>query len=225
MDWKYKHFAQEAFFPAGPDIVNDAVRGFARDRLAGWNVAETPDGLEVKGRSAYHAETATFRIESAPGGTKVTVTLLVERASRLGGFMLFDVGGYYNGQLRQWLQALPWWIQQRLAATTPSAGEPGQAAPARPPMPKPSPAANLFFGCVFLFVTLGLLVYFIAALVGLLTGNLFLAGRGSGGTMIHGMWARILSAGILTFFGWIAFRIWKPKAKQRNRGSQWLPPP
>src|SRR5579859_6063684 len=116
MDWKHKHFAQEAFFEAEPDIVNDALRAFARAWLADWAVAETPDGLEATGRSGLHAATATFRIEPAPVGTKVTVTLLVERASRTMGFMLFDVGGFYNGQLRKWLQALPWWVQQRQTA-------------------------------------------------------------------------------------------------------------
>jgi hypothetical protein len=216
MSWKYQQFAQEAVFQAEREIVCQAVRAFAGDWLADWKVSETPDGLEARGYSAGHLATARFRIESGAVGTKVAVELQVERASPLG-FMLVDVGGYYNGQIRKWLQALPWWVQQKQTQ-----GQAGEAVPAGPPMAKPSPGPNLFMGCVLLFVVLGVCVYAIAALVGLLTGNLYIPGRGSGGTVVHGMWARILSAIILLFLGWIALRIWKPK---RRNGSGWLPPP
>jgi hypothetical protein len=168
MDWKYKHFAQEAVFQAEPEIVYGAVRDFAADWLADWKLSETPDGLEARGRSAGHIATAKFRIEPTAGGTKVAVALQVERASSLG-FMLVDVGGYYNGQIYKWLQALPWWVQQRLIAATQAERQPGQTAPTEPPMPKPSRGADLLAGCVVIFILLGFGVYFIAALVGLLT--------------------------------------------------------
>ena len=45
--------------------------------------------------------------------------------------------------------------------------------------------------------------------VGLLTGRLFLLGRGS--LVIHGIWARILSALLLMFGAFLAWRI-KQKA-------------
>lgn len=221
MDWKYEHFAQEAVFQAEREIVYEAVRAFAQDWLAGWSLSETPDGLETKGLSAGHRATATFRFEPASGGTKVTVELQVERASGLG-FMLVDFDGYYDGQIRKWLQALPWWVQQKQNAASESKGRPGQAAPAGPPIPNPSRVAELFLGCVVISFLLGVSIFAIAALIGLLTGNLFLAGRGSSST-IHRLWARISSAIILLFFGWVAFRIWKPK--KGNRGTGWLPPP
>jgi hypothetical protein len=222
MDWKYKHFAQEAIFQAEREVVYDAVRALAGDWLAGWKVSETSDGLEARGRSAGHVAIANFRFEPAAGGTRVAVALQVERASPLG-FMLADIGGYYDRQIRKWLQALPWWVQQRQATATPSEGQPDRAVPAAPRIPKPSRGADFFVVCVIFFLTVFICVYTISAIVGLLTGNLYLAARGGGGGMIHGLGARILSATILVLFGWIAFRIWKPK--RRNRGSGWLPPP
>jgi len=70
------------------------------------------------------------------------------------------------------------------------------------------PAAHIFNGClVFIIVSFGLyfLVTFISAVVGLLTGRLFLLGSDS--LIIHGTWARILSALILMFGAFLAWRI------------------
>jgi hypothetical protein len=225
MDWKYKHFTQEAVFRAEPQIVYEALRAFAADWLADWKVSETPDGLEARGYSGLHSAMANFRIETTADGTKVTVEMQVKRASGRG-FMLVDIGGFYDGQIRKWLQAIPWWVHQKQAAATQSEGQLGQAVPAGPPIPKPLPGPNRFLGRCVMILVLIFALYFcvtaIAAIIGLLTGNLYLMGRG-GDLTIHGRWARILSAIILLFFGWIAFQIWKPK--KRNRGSGWLPPP
>ena len=90
MDWKYKHFTQEAVFQAEREPVVEAARAFAAEALAGWKISDTADGFEARGRSAGHETTAKVQIEPAPGGTKVAVTLLVERASALG-FMLVDI--------------------------------------------------------------------------------------------------------------------------------------
>ena len=71
------------------------------------------------------------------------------------------------------------------------------------------PAAYIFNGClVFIVVTFALnfLVTFICAVIGLLTGQLFLLGRG-GTLIIHGIWARIISALILMFGAFLAWRI------------------
>ena len=73
------------------------------------------------------------------------------------------------------------------------------------------PAAYIFNGClVFIIVTFALyfLVTFISAVVGLLTGTLFLLGRGS--VTVQGVWARILSALILMCGALLA---WKFKRK------------
>jgi hypothetical protein len=69
-------------------------------------------------------------------------------------------------------------------------------------------AAYIFNDCLaFIVVTFALyfLVTFISAVVGLLTGNLFLLGRGE--FVVHGIWERTLSASILVFGAFLAWRI------------------
>jgi hypothetical protein len=71
------------------------------------------------------------------------------------------------------------------------------------------PSAYIFNGClVFIVVMFALyfLITFICAVVGLLTGNLYLLGRG-GTLALHGIWARILSALILLFGVFLGWRI------------------
>src|SRR6201986_5542375 len=105
MDWKNKQLDREAVFQAQPDLVFEAARSFVAESLVGWQITDTADGFEARGSSASHAATAKFRIEAAPFGTKVAVTLLVERAGLLG-LLLFDIGGYYDGQIRKWLEGI-----------------------------------------------------------------------------------------------------------------------
>jgi hypothetical protein len=112
MDWKYKHFYQERAFPAPPNVVDEAARMFTAESL-GWQITNQPDGLTAEGDSFGHHAVANFRIQSTGSGTKVAVELLVERGSVLG-FMLFDVGGYYNLQIRKWLDGIQWQIHQKL---------------------------------------------------------------------------------------------------------------
>jgi hypothetical protein len=225
MDWKYKHFTQEAVFHAEPEIVRQAVIAFATDWLADWKVSETSEGIEARGYSGLHLATARFRVERAAEGTKLIVEMQVQRASGRG-FMLVDIGGFYNGKIRQWLGALPWWIHQKEAEATRSEGQTVVELPGKPQIPKMSPALHQLLGCSVIGILLVFALWFcwnlIAAIIGLVTGNLDLPGRG-GDLVLHGLWARIVSALILLLFGWIAFRIWKPK--KRNRGSGWLPPP
>ena len=113
MDWKYKHFHQERVFPASRDLVFEAARTFMTESL-GWEITNTPDGFTAQGYSFSHRAIANLRIQSAAGGasdseTRVAVELLVERAG-WRGFMLFDVGGYYNIQIRKWLDGVQWAI-------------------------------------------------------------------------------------------------------------------
>jgi hypothetical protein len=200
MDWKYKHFHQERVFPAPRDVVLEAARAFMAESL-GWQVANTPNGFTAQGYSFAHRAIANVRIQSAAGGTRAAVELLVQRAGS-SGFMLFDVGGYYNIQIRKWLDGVQWSIQQKLAGSHDEATNPLVVAANKP-------AARIFNGClVFIVVMFGLyfLITFISAVVGLLTGHLFLLGRG-GSSVIHGTWARILSALILMFGAFIAWRI------------------
>src|SRR5438552_1764866 len=100
MDWKYKHFNQDAVFKAPRESVLEAAAAVATESLRGWQINNTSDGFMASGYSAWHEAAATFRIEAAAGGTRVAVELLVERASP-SGFMLVDVGGYYNAQIHK----------------------------------------------------------------------------------------------------------------------------
>jgi hypothetical protein len=201
MDWKYKHFHQERVYPVARDLVFEAARTFIAESL-GWRITETPDGFTAEGDSFAHQAIGNFRIQSAEGGTRVVVELLVKRASSLG-FMLFDVGGYYNIQIRKWLDGVQWAIHRKLPDGKDETPNPLVLAANKP-------AAYIFNGClVFIVVTFALyfFVTFICAVIGLLTGQLFLFGRG-GTLTIHGIWARIVSALILIFG---AFLIWRIK--------------
>jgi hypothetical protein len=215
MDWKYKHFHQERVYPAPREQVFEAARAFMGESL-GWQITDTADGFTAQGFSFLHRAIANLRIQSATGGassesgTRVAVELLVERAG-WRGFMLFDVGGYYNLQIRKWLDGIQWSHHQKLTGSHDESTNPLVLA-------EKKPAACIFNGClVFIVVmfSLYLLVTLISAVVGLLTGHLFLLGRGS--MTIHGTWARILSALILMFGVFLA---WKIKRIDRGRGEK-----
>ena len=199
MDWKYKHFHQERIFAAEREVVLEAARRVMSESL-GWKITDTPDGFTAEGFSFFHEAIANFQIQSATGGTRVAIELRVRRSGG-AGFMLFDVGGYYNIQIGKWLDGIQWSIHQKLT---------GQDQTTSPPLPAPKKgAACLFNGCLgFIVVTFGLyfLINFICAVVGLITGNLYLWGKG-GTLTLHGIWARIVSALILLFAAFIAWRI------------------
>jgi len=199
MDWKYKHFHQERFFPVPRDVVTEAARAFMGESL-GWKITDTPEGLTAEGYSFSHRAIANLHIQSAGAGTKVAVELLVERAG-WRGFMLVDVGGYYNIQIRKWLDGIQWSIHQKLTGSTDESTNPLVLA-------ENKPAAYILNACLVFIVVmfaLYLLVTFISAVVGLLTGNLFLLGRDS--LIIHGTLARIMSALILMFGAFLGWRI------------------
>jgi hypothetical protein len=206
MDWKYKHFHQEKVFAAPPDLVFETVRGYVTDTL-GWKIAETDQGLTGEGQCFLHRAIASFRVEPAANATKLIIVLQVERAGS-SGFMLWDVGGYYNIQIRKWFEGIQWLIHQRLAG-----GEIQSAAPV--------PATNKFGACVFngclVFIVAGVALWFtvnlISAMIGLLTGTLYLFGRG-GTVVVHGIWARIVSALILALG---VFIVWKMMRKRTER--------
>ena len=200
MDWKYKHFHQERVYPAQRDLVMEAARAFMGESL-GWQITETPDGFTAQGYSFSHRAIANLHLQSAGSGTKVSVELLVERAG-WRGFMLFDVGGYYNIQIRHWLDGVQWSLHQKLTGSRDVSTNP-------PVVAQNKPAAFIFNGCLVLIVVtfaLYFLITFICAVVGLITGNLYLWGRG--GTLeVHGLLARIVSALILLGGAFIVWRI------------------
>jgi len=219
MDWKYKHFHQERVFPAPHDVVFEAARTFMGDSL-GWKITDTPDGFTAQGYSFSHGAIANLRIQSAAGaapsesGTRVAVELLVERAG-WRGFMLFDVGGYYSIQIRKWLDGIQWSLKQKQTGSHDESTNPLVVA-------QNKPAACIFNGClVFIVVMFGLyaLVTLICAVVGLITGNLYLVGRG-GTLAIHGVWGRIVSALILMFGTFIVWRIKGKVPSPVGRGAK-----
>jgi hypothetical protein len=206
MNWKYKHFYQERTYAAPRDVVLEAARTFMTEQL-GWKIADSPEGLTAEGFSFAHQATAHLRVQPTAEGTKVSLDLSVSRAGATG-FMLFDVGGYYNIQIRKWLDGIQWSIHQKLS--------PSQVGSAQPPMPVENKgAARLFNGCLaFIVVTFALyfVITAISAVVGLASGNLLLFGRGRT-LVMHGLAARFTSALILLFG---VFLVWKmtPKGKR-----------
>lgn len=207
MDWKYKHFHQQRIFPATRDVVVEAARTFMCESL-GWQITETPDGFTAEGYSFSHKAIAHLQFQSAGDQTKVAIELLVERTG-WRGYMLFDVGGYYNIQIRKWLDGVQWSIHQKLTGTKDESTNPLVVA-------EKKPAAYIFNGClVFIVAMFGLylLVTFICAVVGLITGTLYLWGRG-GTLVIHGVPARIVSALILLGGAFVA---WRVKRKRVSR--------
>jgi hypothetical protein len=206
MNWKYKHFYQERTYAAPRDVVLEAARDFMAGSL-GWKIADSPDGFTAEGYSFAHQATANLQIQPAMEGTKVSLDLSVSRAGATG-FMLFDVGGYYNIQIRKWLDGIQWSIHQKLT--------PSEVGSAQPPMPVANKgAARLFNGCLVFIVAMFALYFLITAIcavVGLASGNLYLFGRG-GTLVIHGLAARVTSALILMFG---VFLVWKMTRKRRQ---------
>ena len=134
------------------------------------------------------------------------IELRVERAG-FSGFMLFDVGGYYNIQVRKWLDAIQLLLHQEATGQPPTA-----AASLQSPN---KTGARIFHGCLFLIAIafgLYLLATVIEAVIGLATGNLFLVGR-NGSVTVHGPAARAISAVILLLGAWIVWRIMKKPRK------------
>jgi len=209
MDFKYKHFHQQRLYSAPREEVFDRARTVMAESV-GWTIAgETLEGFTAQGSSFGHAGIANIQIRpSGGGGTLVDVELRVERAG-FSGFMLFDVGGYNNIQIRKWLDAIQASVHQQEMT-----GQPPSSAP--PLQPPNKGAARVFHGCLLL-IAIGFVLYVlitaIEAIIGLTTGNLFLVGR-SGTISVHGPAARVISAVILLFGAWIVWRIMrKPRAR------------
>src|SRR5260370_18821418 len=159
MDWKYKHFHQERVFAAPRDDVTEAARAFMAESL-GWKITDAPEGFTAQGYSFSHRAIAHLRIQSAAGGasaesgTRVTVELLVERAG-WRGYMLFDVGGYYNIQILNWLFGIQWDRHQKLNGTHDDATNPLLLAQHKPP-------ACLFHGLLVVIVLAFYLYYLVS---------------------------------------------------------------
>ncbi len=103
MDWKYKYFRQEAVFNAPVQEVLEAARSVFAKTFS--DVQETSEGFTAQGFSGWRPANVTVQVASAVAGTQVTVEMKVNRLSSLG-FMLWDVGGYFNGRIDNWFRAI-----------------------------------------------------------------------------------------------------------------------
>ena len=76
-------------------------------------------------------------------------------------------------------------------------------------------AGCLFYAFCFIF-GLYFAIYFVASIVGLVTGHLYLLpARGAPGVTIHGVWARIVSGIILAIFAAILRNVLKQRREKR----------
>jgi hypothetical protein len=105
MNFSEKHFHREALFQAPESIVLEAIRLFwAKDNE--WIIEDPIPGtsrIDLR-KGANHA---WFEVEPEPGGVKVTVDYDVPRLGATG-FMLWDIGGYYDRTIDKWLHGV--WV-------------------------------------------------------------------------------------------------------------------
>ena len=95
-----------------------------------------------------------------------------------------------------------------------SATEPGSINQAKQPLPHKSPVGAIFFGCTLACFLFSLLMFLLFAVIGLLTGTLYIPGRGHEITL-HGIWARIVSGLILLGFAWVLVLVFRNKSRKR----------
>ena len=111
MDWKYKHFNQQALFNVRNESVLEAARAVVGESLG--RIEDVAGGFAAHGYMGWHKVTATLSVAATSPGTQLAIELLVERAT-MRGYMLVDIGGYYDGQIDKWFSG----IAQRLGGTT-----------------------------------------------------------------------------------------------------------
>ncbi len=88
--------------------------------------------------------------------------------------------------------------------------EPGSISQTKSPANK---VGSIFIGCTLIVFLLGLLMYLLFAVIGLLTGTLVMPGRGDGITL-HGNWARIVSGLILVGFTGILLLVFRKSRRK-----------
>lgn len=220
MGSKYQEFTQEAAFQAEPGVVREAVRAFTGNWLAGWSLSETPDGIEATGQIGGCQARAAFRIEPAAGGANLVVALQVEHIhsqdSERG-----DIVEDYDDLARKWLAAIPWWIEQKQTAAPLPAGGQGKTLRSGLPKRRWPRFGDIVGGCFLISWIFVITIFALAALIGLVTGELKLPSKRSGDLVTtYGWGARIVSTFILAFYGWIVYSIWK--WRKMHKGKPWI---
>ncbi len=99
MDWKYKHFNHEAVFNAPDARVLEAARAVVGEALT--SIEDREDAFVASGYSALHQATAVCRVSPVANGTRLAIELVVARSTNRG-YMLFDVGSYFGGEIDKW---------------------------------------------------------------------------------------------------------------------------
>lgn len=210
MNWKYKQIDREMIFNESPETVVKAARAALAESLDGWLFTDTADGFEAKGNAFAHSETVRFRFLPEENKTKVSVTLFVQRAGSFG-FMLFDIGGAYSGQVGKWMENIRRHLQPE------NIPAPGNISAPH----KMNPAAKFSTGCVGCFGLVFLIYWFIQtiyAVVGLFSGSLYLLPyKEAHDITIHGIRARIIAGFILLFDALIIFLIFRNKKNSRPK--------
>jgi hypothetical protein len=197
-------FSESRTFPIPLDELRTVVKSVLEK--AGWSyqllsddefVAQTPNSGWSWGEE--------FRARIFPDG-KIRVV------SKCHGYrpQLIDFGKNRNNVELFFAQ-----VQHTIAqgAISDPATEPGPITQAK--SPSANKVGSIFIGCTLTVFLLGLLVYLLFAVIGLLTGTLFMPGRGQGITL-HGMWARIVSALILLGFAWLLVLVLRKGRRKRS---------
>jgi hypothetical protein len=152
-----------------------------------------------------------FRVKILPGG-------VIEAESKcitVRTLQLFDFGKNRKN-IETFFALVEHGIRQGVNPSRIPASKQEAAAQGRQATPVNRWAANLFGGCLIVMIILIPFTYFICAVIGLLTGYLYLPSRGSGGATIHGARARIVSVIILAVFAWIVVWVLRQRKKRRR---------
>lgn len=153
-------------------------------------------------------------------GAKLAVTLRVEKG---GSWASAQPDGEedYGDLVRKWVEAIPWWVQQKQAPSSiVTATHDGEFPPELPKRRRLRIADILgtTFVIAWILVTT---IYALSALVGLVTGELKLPSKSSGDLVTMQGWvARIVSVIILAFYGLIVSSIWK--WRKQHKGKPWF---
>jgi hypothetical protein len=180
-------------FPSKPDAVLKVTREFLADSFPAWRVEAVADGLEATGAWGAHRATAWFRVRRIPGGASLEVEVLVEHPELSRSYSVDDA----VNPLDQWLQDIRLRLHPR-RHTDFELSTPGQSLRIVKKL-----MGNAISGLLIVMLLIWFAVMFgLLPAIGLATGVLYIPGRyHSPGIEIHGIWARLISAGVLVFFG------------------------
>ena len=202
MNWRHKHFFGEQTYTQPRDQVLKEARAFMAE-AARWKIEETDEGFIASGIDFGHVANATFQLTPSDDAIRLNVDLAVKRRG-IEGFMLFDIGGYYGGEIRHWLQGIGDRLDGRVGALAPHCAPRARAR---------------MFGCLVGFgvVAASLLLlwtFVLGPIIGLAFGVLVLLGR-NGDSTLHGTWARGVSAAIIAVdvLFYLRWRRWSRRAR------------